>query len=431
MKVEVQEISPTERQLEVEIPVERVSEAFESAFRDLARHAKIKGFRPGRVPRPVLERYFADDVRSQVTTSLVQEGFTSAMEQTKLDVISQPELEIGSVKQSEALKFSARVEVRPALGPVLIEGLQGERPDVVVTDENVDTVLGQLRERFAELVPVEDRTDAARGDFARIQLHATVDGAPVEGLSRDSATVEIAAGHLPGEVDERLALARVGETFSVTAPPPEGAPPELEGKTLEYTITVNSLAERVLPTLDDDFAQDHGDCKTLAELRTNVQSQLEQENERRADAHLRDTVLGDLVKKNAVDLPPSLVNRRIEGLLEEFKHELAGRGLQLTNKEYEEEARGKLRDRAEREIATDLLLDQVAEQKDLQVGDEELAEQIGQILAAGGENADQLRQHYEHDHTRDAVRSQMRRARALQSLVDDADVKSVEPGKPD
>ena len=431
MKVEVQEISPTERKLEVEIPAERVTEAFDNAFRDLARHAKIKGFRPGRVPRPVLERYFSDDVRSQVTSSLVQEGFSSAMEQSKLDIVSQPELEIGAVKQREVLKFSARVEIRPELGAVEIEGLQGERPEVQVTDENVDNVLDQLRERSAELVPVEDRTEAARGDFARIQLKATVEGAPVEGLSRDSATVEIAAGHLPEEVDERLALARVGETFTIEGPPPQGAPPDLEGKTLEYTITVNSLAEKVLPGLDDDFAKDNGDCETLQELREKIHKQLEQENERRAEAHLRETVVGDLIKKNAVDLPPSLVTNRVEALLQDFKNELAGQGLQLTNTEYEEEARGKLRERAEREIATDLLLDRIAEQKDLEVGDEELAEQIGQMLAAGGENAAQLREHYEQEHARDAVRSQMRRIRALQSLVDNADVKTVEAAKPD
>lgn len=426
MKVEVEEISSTERKLQVEIPAERVHDEFERAFKDVARHAKIKGFRPGRVPRPVLERYFADDVRSQVTSSLVQEGFSSALEESKLEIVSQPELDIGKLNEKEALRFSARVEIRPDLAEVVTEGLHGEKPRVEVGDENVDNVISSLRERFAELVPVDDRTDIARGDFVNVKLEATLDGEPVEGLQHESATIEVAAGRLPTEVDERLALSKVGESFSVDAPPPEGAPDELKDKTLSYSITVNSISERVLPEADDDFAKDHGDCETLDELRTKIRTQLEEDATRRSDAHLKETVLNDLLRKNAFDLPPSMVARRVDVLLEEFKYELAGRGLQLTNSEYEEEARGKLKERAEREVASDLLLDRLAEQEGVEVSDEELAEQIGKILASGGQNSDQLREHYQHDHARDAVRSQMKRARTLERLVSLADVKDVD-----
>ena len=426
MKVEVEEISSTERKLAVEIPAERVQGEFEKAFQSVARHAKIKGFRQGRVPRKVLERYFADDVRSQVTSTLVQEGFSSALEESKLDIVSQPELDVGKLNEKEALRFSARVEVRPTIDTVATDGISGQRPTVNVTDENVDNVVQNLRENFAELVPVEDRTDIERGDYANVKLEATLDGEPVEGLQHDSATIEVAAGRLPSDVDERLALAKVGQTFEIDAPAPEGAPDELKEKTLHYTITVNSISERVLPEADDDFAKDHGDCDTLGELRTKIQGQLEEDATRRADAHLRDTVLTDLLAKNTIDLPPSLVARRLDMLLDEFKYELMGRGLQLTNSEYEEEAREKLKPRAEREVASDLLLDKLADQDGVEVSDEELAEQIGKLVASGGKNSEQLREHYEHDHARDAVRSQMKRSRTLERLVGLADVKDVE-----
>ncbi len=426
MKVEVEEISSTERKLEVVIPAERVHDEFERAFKDVARHAKIKGFRQGRVPRPVLERYFADDVRSQVTSNLVQEGFSSAIEQSKLQIVSQPELEIGKLDEKESLRFSARVEIRPDLAGVKTDGLVGEKPTVAIADENIDNVVNQLRDRFAELVPVEDRTDVARGDFATVKLVATLDGEPVEGLQHESATVEIAGGSLPSAVDERLALAKVGESFSIEAPPPEGAPEELKEKSLQYDITVNSISERVLPEVDDDFAKDHGDCETLAALREKIRTQLQEDAMRRSDAHLRESVLDDLLKKNTIDLPPSLVARRIDVLLDEFKYELAGRGLQLTNTEYEAEAREKLKLRAEREVASDLVLEGLAEQDGVEVSDEDLAEQIGKILASGGKNSEQLREHYAHDHARDAVRSQMKRALTLERLVGLADVKDVD-----
>src|SRR5262249_39985272 len=157
----------------------------------------------------------------------------------------------GSIRRDEALCFSATVDVRPPVGAIDISGLTAERPTMVVGEEQIDQVLEQLRLRHAELVPIADRDDLARGDFAAVDIAATCDGQPVPALSAESANVEVAAGNLPPAVDERLALARVGETFIVEAPAPEGGPPELAGKTIRYAVTVRSLAERHLPALDD------------------------------------------------------------------------------------------------------------------------------------------------------------------------------------
>ncbi|MBM4266202.1 MAG: trigger factor [Deltaproteobacteria bacterium] len=429
MKVQVEEISATERRLQVEIPAERVASEYERAFQSVARHAKIRGFRQGRVPRPVLERYFAADVRSEVTSSLVREGLGSALEESKLEIVSQPELDIGNLNEREALRFTARVEIRPDLGEVDTTGLTGQRPRVVITDEDVEKVLGGLRERFAELVPIEDRRDLARGDYATIKIEARVDGTLIPQLSRESGTVEVAAGHLPAPVDERLALARVGDSFTVEAPPPDGAPAELEGKTLEYSVAVNAIAEKRVPELDDEFARDHGDCETLDELRGKIRQQLEADAQRRSEAQLRESVLDQILARNRFELPPSLVTRRVEDLLAEFKVELLGHGLRLSSAEHEDEARGKLRERAEREVASDLLLDRLADQLTIEVNDADLADQIGKMLASAGNSRERLREHYEHEHARDAVRSRMRRARTLERLVSLSTVQDVAPAQ--
>jgi trigger factor len=157
MKVEVEEISPTRRRIAVEIPAERVTSEFERAFQGVARRARIPGFRPGRVPRPVLERYFGEEVRSEVATNLVREGFSSAVSESRLEVVSQPELDIGALRRDEALCFSATVDVLPPVGVIDTTGFTAERPMVAVGDEQVDQVLEQIRLRHAELVPITDR----------------------------------------------------------------------------------------------------------------------------------------------------------------------------------------------------------------------------------------------------------------------------------
>jgi trigger factor len=426
MKVQVEEISTTRRKLDVEIPAERVATEFERAYREIARRASIRGFRPGRAPRGVIERHYGDDIRNEVLTSLVREGFSAAIEDSKIEMVSQPELDVGTLDQKEPLRFSATVEILPPLPEVDLSGIQVARPRVAITDADVDKVLEQLRLRHAQLVPVEGRSELARGDFATVQVEVEHEGQKIPQLGVESATVEVAGGQLPAALDERLAIGRVGETFTVEAPPPDGAPAELADKQLRYAVTVKSLAERVMPELDDEFAKDHGDCETLEALRTRIREQLEREGTRRADVATREGIIDELIKRSPIDVPESFVKRRTDALLAEFKMELQSRGLQLSSHEHEHEARDKLRPRAEREVRRDLLLDAVARQQDIAVSDDDLAEQIGRIVSSAGKHAEQLREHYAHDHARDAVRSEMTRGRTLEHILSRAEVTEVE-----
>jgi trigger factor len=191
-------------------------------------------------------------------------------------------------------------------------------------------------------------------------------------------------------------------------------------------VIVKAIAERVLPALDDEFAKDHGDCETLDALRARIRGQLEREGTRRADTATREGIVDEILKRNPIDVPESLVERRTDALLAEFKMELQSRGLQLSSHEHEHEAHDKLRPRAEREVRRDLLLDAVARQQEIAVSDDEVAEQIGRIVASGGKHAEQLREHYAHEHARDAVRSEMTRGRALEHVLSHAEVTEVD-----
>lgn len=427
MKVHVEEISPVKRRLEVEIPADRVRSEYERAYQSISQRAQIKGFRRGRVPRSVLERYFSEEVRNEVTGRLIREGFTSAVDESKLAIVAAPELDVTPSGESEPLRFAATVEILPEIASVETSGLSAGRPRVAIGDEDVSRVLEQLRMRHAQLVPIEDRSEVARGDFATIDLTVKHGDRVLAEHSAQSATVEVAGGHLPPAVDERLALARVGESFTVEVPAPEGAPEELRDLPLSYEVSVRAIATRTLPELDDEFAQEVGAGETLAALREQIAEDLRRDAQRRADAVVREAILDQLVSRNAVELPQSLVTGRIEELLTDFKLELARNGLQLTSAAHEGEAREKLRPRAERDVHARLLLDRAGAQLAIEVGDEELAEQIGKILAAAGQHREQLRERYADPHVRDAFRSDLRRARTLERLIASADVTEVEP----
>jgi trigger factor len=375
----------------------------------------------------VLERYFAEEVRGEVTTRLIREGFATALDESKLAIVAPPDLDVTPSGETEALRFSATVEILPEIAAVETSGLSASRPRVVVAPEDVDRILEQLRMRHAQLVPVEDRQDLARGDFATVDITVKHGDRIVPELTVESATVEVAGGHLPPAVDERLALARVGETFQAEGPAPGGGPDELKDQTLLFAVTVRAIATRWLPDLDDEFAKDFGAGETLAGLRERVAEDLRHDAQRRADAVVREAILDQLIQRSPVELPQSLVSARIDELLHDFKHELASRGLQLTSATHEDEAREKLRPRAERDVHARLLLDRVGAQLGIEVSEEELAEQIGKVVAAAGQHREKLRERYAEPHVRDALRSDLRRARTLDRLIASADVTEVEP----
>ena len=422
MKLEIEEISAVERKLIVEIPADRVSSEFASVYNEVSRQASVKGFRKGKVPRAVLERHYGQDVASQVTQSLIQEGFSFAMEESKLEIVAEPKLDFEQPVEGEALSFSATVEIRPELGDVNVEGLAVQRPSAAVADEEVDKVLEQIQERHSQLVPVEDRTDLARGDYATISIDATVDGEKVDALSVEAGTVEVAGGYLPEALDEKLEHAKVGDSFTVETDAPERAPEEFKDKQVNYAVEVKSVSEKQAPELDDEFAKDHGDCDSLEAMKTQIREQLEGEAARKSDAAVNEAILDAVLERTDFMAPGGMVDGRVDALLREFSMELAQQGMRLNSGEHEDEAREKLRPRAEREVRANILLEHLADQLEIAVDDEAVAAEVSKIVETAGEQADRAREYFANPTNSESLRGQLQRTQTLEKLVAGAEI---------
>lgn len=417
MKLEIEEISAVERKLVVEVPAERVTSEFTRAYDEVSKNASVKGFRKGKVPRAVLERHYGEDVLGQVTQSLIQEGFSFAMEDSKLEIVSEPKLDFEPPVEGEALSFSATVEIRPELGEVNIEGLVVQRPSAEVADEEIEKVLEQIRERHSELVPVEDRKDLARGDYATVSIEASVDGKKVDALCVEAGTVEVAGGNLPEALDEKLEHAKVGDTFEVETSAPDRAPEEFKDKTVAYAVEVKSVSEKKAPELDDEFAKDHGDCESLEAMRAQIREQLEGEAVRKSDAAVNEAILDAVLERTDFMAPTGMVSGRVDSLLREFSMELAQQGMRLNSGEHEDEAREKLQPRAEREVRANILLEHLAEQLSVAVDDEGLAAEVSKIVESAGEQADRAREYFADSANSESLRGQLQRSQTLEKLV--------------
>jgi trigger factor len=426
IRVETSEDSPIQRTLQVEVAAERVGRAFDRAYQDLAKRAQVKGFRPGKVPRSVLERLYGPSLAEQIEQTLVGETLADAIEQAGLEPVAEPAVESAAAEAGEVFRYTARVEVKPPIELPDLAGLPASRPRVDVSDEDVDRELEALRQRQTALLEEPEGTALAQGHVASVDFFGRVDGKPFEGGTGRGVDVEMGSGHfLPGFEDQLLG-AVAGEDREVNVSFPEDyGNAELAGKQASFAVHVNAVKRREVPELDDEFAKDLGDFEDLEALRERVRSDLTAARERAAKAQLHRSVVDSLIERTAFDVPPGMIERRLEGRLrsahQRFESQLPHDVLHEQLERWREEWRGE----AEREVRQALLLEAVTQAQGLQVLPEDVDARMTEMAEQQGVDAARLRQALGGDAFERALEGQLADKKALEFLVARAKVEET------
>jgi trigger factor len=426
LKVDVQTVDALRRRLDVEVPAEEVSAEIERTYAQLARSVKVPGFRPGRAPRPVLERLFGDRVRAEVFERLIQQSYTEAIEGQQIAVVGRPEIVTEQAEPGAALRYNATVEVKPDVVADRYEGLEVERPIVTVTDADVDAFMERLRQSFAQLRPITDRTNVEVGDVVTLDYEARVE-ARVVGRA-ENREVEIGANGFPPEFDQQLLGAAVGAdlNFEIAYPADRGGP-DVAGKTLLFHVHVRALSRKEVPALDDEFAKDHGECSTLEELRQRARQRLETEATQHADDMMRQNLLDALAKVHDIPVPTAMVHRRTEALVEEVWHEWQQQRIRPRNEaEARERLHSDLEPRAQQQVKIALLLEAIARQEGISVSDDEVEARVAAMATEAGTAAERLQAFYRDANARRDLGARMLQARAVDIVAKRAKVTTVE-----
>ena len=409
----LEDLTSVRKRLQIEVPADAVQHELDQAFQRLGQRARLPGFRAGKAPRPLLERMFGAEIRREVLGRLVERSFHEAIDAHGLTVVGTPDIDADGLTPGEALRYSATIDVRPAITLGDLGGLTAARPEATVSDEEVERVLAGLRESVAQLRPIEDRAVVEAGDVVAVDLVSRLEAG--EPVTREGVLLEAGAGTFPLALERQLVGQHRGARLSLRVPYPADYPnPGLAGKAVEFQVEVKDLRTKELPALDNEFARDHGRCESLAELRARIRADLEREAAARAEEAVREAVLEQLVARHPFDVPSSLVERRTEALVAALNLPLpegAARERALA------EARSQLRPRAERQIRADLLLDAVVARERLTIDEGELAAEIQAIAARERRVVEQVRAFYKRPEMLDALRARMLRDRALAGLV--------------
>lgn len=433
MKVSIDSVGPVQKKLAFEIPAERVSQELEKAYRTVRQQARLKGFRPGKVPQPVLNRYFGEQVAQEVSSLLVQESYPRAVEEHGLHVVAQPQIVTEKLTPGQPFRYSATVEVRPKVDIRDYAGIPVEKPQETVTEEEVEASLQRLAESMTQLAPITDRDRVEEGDVVTLDYVGLRGGRPVPEFEAKGRLVEMGRESvLPGFQDNLLGAQRGRALqFSVSMPQPEGqaerAEPVAESaQPLLFRVTIHDIARKEVPALDDDFAKDHGECDTLGELRNKIRDSLHQAAERRAENQLHEALLAGVYERNPFEVPPSLIREQLRQLFVEAGIQRPEEDVSVGEGRLPDELREQFTTRARQNVQSVFIVDALVEQLSLSVSEESVRQKIEALSSANPEQKQRLENFYAQAENRQALERQLLREKAIQAVVDKAEIKAVD-----
>jgi trigger factor len=421
------------RELELEIPAENVSKATEKVARDLARVARVPGFRPGKAPVTLIRRRFAEDIQGEVLQSLVPEYIEKALEEKKLIPITRPSVDKVDFKEGEPLRFRAVFEVLPEFELGDYKNLAINVDAIETGDAQVDKTIEDIRERAATFVPVEGRA-AKDGDYVLIKLS----GIPVGGgepVQADNILCHIGAEETLESFTENLRGASSGETKQFRSQYPDDYPDQkLAGKAYDYTVEVQGIKEKKLPELNDEFAKDaageKGGFSTLEEMRKLISKDLEAAKEDQQKTQAREKLLEALVKQHDFPVPEALVEHQMNVRLERSVRALTAQGVDPRAVNIDWVAlRNHQRERAVDDVKAELLIDRIAEAEKIDATDEEVEKEIQALAEHSGESATALRARLTKQGVLDRMKSKLRSDKTIEWLYRNARIETAKSEK--
>jgi len=413
------------RELELEIPAEEVTKQTEKVAKDLARVARIPGFRPGKAPLALIKKRFAEDIKGEVLQTLVPERVEKAVAEEKLTPVSQPQVDKLEYNEGQPVKFRASFEVLPEFSLGDYKNLEIELPEMAITDESVANTLAEMQQRAATFAPVEGRS-VQDGDFVQIKLLGTPEGGG-EPLKAESVLCHVGAEETMEPFNQNLRGAGADDhkKFDV-AYPADYPDAKLAGKTFHYSVDVLGIKTKQLPELNDDFAKDVSDATSLDELKKKIHEGLEHERDHRQKDLTREKILAELVRLHDFPVPESLVEHQMDVRLERVVRSLAQQGVdpRAVNVDWVT-LRRRQEDRAKDDVKAELVVDRIATEEKIEVGDDDLHKELEHLASHSGESAEVLEARLTKQGALDRMKAKLRSDKTVDWLAQTAKVKTV------
>jgi trigger factor len=422
MKAELTDISSCKKNLDIEIPQEIVDHEITHIAQEFAKRARVPGFRPGKAPVGVVKSRYRDEIVSEMMQHLLPKYFGTAIDERKLEIVQAPRFESVDYNTGQPLRFKAVFEVYPELNINNYSGIPVEQAAAKVEESQVDAALKKLQEDMAELAPVEEDRPVQEGDFAEISFNGAVEGSDEKPVTGQKAVAEIGGRTTLKEFTENLLGARANEerTFKVSYRPdyPEKT---LAGKTVEYTVKIDTIKRKEMPDINDEFAQRFGEYKTLDDLKAKVREDLERHETESAQERMRDKLLEWLEDNNEFELPESLVERQLQIRVQRLFRDLARQGINPQRLDVDwAKIREDQQQQAIRDVKGSLILEYIADREGITLSDDEVEAEIDKIATETKRPKEKVREVLTRDNGLERLQGQIRNRKTLDFLQEKA-----------
>lgn len=426
MKATWEKIEKNQGILTVEVEADYVNSALDKAFKKVAAKVTVPGFRKGKVPRAIFDkRYGVESLYQDAIDILLPDAYSEAVNETGIDPVDRPEVDVQHIAKDENFTFTAKVTVKPEVQLGEYKGIEVPEQSAEVSEEDIDNELKQLQTRHAELVVVEEGT-AQNGDITVIDFEGFVDGVPFEGGKAENYSLELGSGSfIPGFEDQIVGLAK-GEEKDVEVTFPETYhAEELKGKPAVFKVKLNDIKRKNLPELDDEFAKDVSEFDTLEEFKADIQNRLKEKKEEAGKREIENTVVVKATAAAEIDIPDVMIENELERLLGDFENRLKTQGINLelyyqfsgTN---EEALREQLKSDADNRVRQNLVLEAIAKAENIEASDAEVEEELENIGKQYQRTADELRSIFAANGTLESLRVDLVIKKTVKLLVDNS-----------
>ncbi|MGD0973503.1 MAG: trigger factor [Candidatus Korobacteraceae bacterium] len=412
--------NPCQREVSVEIPADVVEKEEQSVISEFQKHARVPGFRRGKVPAAIIRQRFSQDIKSELVEHLVPRYFRQETEKQHLVPVSQPQVTDIDLAGGKPMRFKASFEVLPEIDVTGYQEIRPEKNEISVTDEEVEQALGNLRERHATYENVEEERPLQDGDYAQAGFSGTSQEADAKPMNVDDVLVEIGGSATMKEFSDNLRGAKAGEErrFDVTYPQ-DFSDKRLAGKTIHYEVKIKSIKRKSTPELTDGFAKEVGsEFESLEDLKTRIRESIQTGKQQEEEHRAKDKLVQDLVTKFDIAVPESMVEQQIDTRLERGLRALAAQGMRTEDLKRMDlgSLREGQRQAARREVQASLLLDKIADLETVEVSDEELDKEIESLSKQMQQTVEVVRKRLEENGSVDRIRARIRNDKTLEML---------------
>ena len=427
MKVDFEDISSVKKKVNVVVPADTVAKEIEKAYDSLKKKAKVKGFRPGKVPRDILIQRFKEEVEADVTEKIFKDTYPEAIKEVGIEPITYPDVDTKGAKTGKDFSYSATVEVLPKITVTGFEGMEVEKEKVNLDQKDVDTVLKNFAESHATLETETKERQVKSGDIAVIDFEAFIGDEPVDGGKAENYPIEVGAGKFLEKFEKKLIGKMPKDSVTIDVDFPDDYPNELfKGKKIKFDVTINEIKVKKLPEIDDEFAKDVGDFKDLKDLRDSIMKDLEHREKTRVEMEFNEMILKKLIELNPFEVPDALVDQRSIDIIRDTEMRLRGQGLSLESVGADPKSMmSTVRPQAEFDVKSNFILGEIARSENIEATKEEAEQRLKKDSEAADAKYEEIKERYDKQQAWGDLIARMRREKTLDFLGKIVKIKEV------